>query len=166
MIVPRYRGLGADPSQVTAISDAIARMENTNPSYNNPGGLVAGPGSTGTAPNGIAIFPDASTGRAALERQVGIDIDRGWSLNQLINSWAPTGCGVMCQGNNPTAYANNVATWTGLPQDVPLNTLNTDASAAVDAAGVTFDTSAVGDSSGWMWAGVIGLAILAAMALD
>lgn len=172
--IPRYRGLGADPALVSSISSAIARMENVNPSYHNPGGLIAAPGCI-SRPGQIAICPDDATGEAGLERQVGIDIDRGWTLNQLINSWAPVCSDPICQGNNPTAYANNVATWTNLPQDVPLSTLNTDASAAVAASDVSapFDLSSITadlssmDSTGWMWvAGAVGLAILAYVVLD
>lgn len=162
------RGLGADASLVSSLSNAITRMENTNLSYNNPGGLVAGPGSIGTAPNSIAIFPDAATGRAALERQVGIDVDRGWTLNEIVNSWAPICSLPICKGNNPTQYSANVSSWTGLPQDVPLSTLNTDATAAPDVGDVTLDPGGIagsGDSSGWMWAAAIGGALLLAMAM-
>ena len=174
MIVPRgmgaYRGLGADPTQVALISSAITRMENVNPSYHNPGGLIAAPGCT-SRPGQIAICPDDATGQAGLTRQVGIDIDRGWSLNELINSWAPVCADPICKGNNPTAYANNVSSWTGLPQDVPLVSLNTDTSAAVDASGAPVDFSAsdvaaAGDSSGWYWAAAIGGALVLALAME
>ena len=161
-MIVRTRGLGASPTLVTSISDAITRMENTNPSYNNPGGLIAGPGAIGTAPNGIAIFPDAATGRAALERQVGLDIDRGWTLNQLINSWAPVCPDPICKGNNPTAYSNNVSSWTGLPQDVPLDSY----SASVDTSGDVLDMVEASDGSGWWWAAALGGAILLAVAFE
>lgn len=114
------RGLGAS-SLVASIAAAIARQENTNPAYNNPGGLVSGPGQIGTASNGLAIFPDAATGEAALERQIQLYIDRGVSISDLTKAWAPVGCGAMCAGNDPVAYAQHLSSWTGLDPNVPLN---------------------------------------------
>jgi len=137
------RGLGASAlaSQVAA---AITRQENTNPAYNNPGGLVSGPGQIGTAPNGIAIFPDPATGQTAEVNLVQKYIDNGASIASMINSWAPApsaACGGMCTGNNPSAYAQNVATWTNLDPTVPLNSLT---AATGTGAGSSYDTSGSG----------------------
>jgi len=150
---------------VSQISAAIARQENVNPSYNNPGGLIAAPGCT-SRPGQIAICPDAATGEAGLERQVGIDIDRGWTLNQLINSWAPACSDPICKGNNPSAYSSNVSTWTGLPQDVPLSSLDlgTDSNPPADSSGDI--ASLFQDSQGWWWAAAIGGAIILALASE
>lgn len=154
----RIRGLGADPSIVKTLADAITRQENVNPAYHNPGGLIAGPGCT-SRPGQIAICPDDATGRADLERQVGIDIDRGWNLSDLINSWAPAQCGgSLCTGNNPSVYTQNVSQWTGFPTDVPLNALDSSASGGswdtVDNLSLPSSDLLPSDSSGWLWAGV------------
>ena len=120
--VRRRRGLGAAPDVVAKLAAAIARMENVNPAYNNPGGLIAAPGCT-SRPGAIAICPDAETGQAGLERQVGLDIDRGMTLADLVNSWAPKCSAPICKGNDPTVYAANVSSWTGFDLNVPLNQL-------------------------------------------
>jgi len=158
--------MGADSSLVSQISSAIARQENVNPSYNNPGGLIAAPGCT-SRPGQIAICPDAATGQAGLERQVGIDIDRGWTLNQLINSWAPACSDPICQGNNPSAYSSNVATWTGLPQDVPLSGVDLTAGSGGGSDSLLPDFSSLTSSdSSWMWAAAIGGALVLALVME
>ena len=139
-----YLGLG---DLVSDISAAITQMENTNPAYNNPGALIAGPGQVGTASNGIAIFPDPATGQAALQRQVQLDIDKGWTLSQLINSWAPTGCGAMCAGNNPTAYTQFVAGQTGIDPNAVLSSLQAGEMSTGDGTVYTPDVSTVDLSS-------------------
>ena len=129
------RGLGASTLAQT-IASAITRQENTNPAYNNPGGLVSGPGQVGTASNGIAIFPDLATGQAAELNLVQKYIDNGASIASMINAWAPApsaACGGMCTGNNPSAYAQNVGTWTGIDPTIPLNSMG-GASASTGAA--------------------------------
>ena len=114
------RGLGG---MVQDISAAIARQENVASQYNNPGGLIAAPGCTSRAGQ-IAICPDAATGQADLERQVQVYVDRGATLSSMLNAWAPASCGgSLCTGNDPSVYAQNVSSWTGLPVDVPLSTL-------------------------------------------
>lgn len=162
------RGLGASPTLVTSISDAITRMENVNPTYHNPGGLIAAPGCTSRTGQ-IAICPDDVTGRAGLERQVGIDVDRGWTLNELINSWAPACADPICKGNNPSAYAQNVSSWTGLPTDVPLASYgDSGASGSWDTSGIdTLDALNTLDmSSPLVWASAALFAILLYMAVE
>jgi hypothetical protein len=56
---------------------------------NNPGNLRAGAGQTGTDPNGFAVFPDVSTGWAALYHQISLDSGRGLDLSQFISKYAP-----------------------------------------------------------------------------
>lgn len=159
----RRRGLGQTPL-VSSLVAAITRQENTNPNYNNPCALTAGPGATGKAGNGLAIFPDLITGQSACARQIQLDIDRGESIADLTQRWAPTGCGAMCAGNDPVAYAQNLAAWTGLPADVPLSQL-----ASAGASGswnqsagsadlATMDFSSLADQPWLPWAIGFGLA--------
>ena len=153
-----FRGLGGIVQDLAA---AIARQEGANAAYNNPGNLRAGPGQVGTSPNGIAIFPDYATGEAALERQVQLNINRGLTLDEFFGGkpGVYAGYAPSADSNRPELYASNVSQWTGLPADVPLNTLSSGASGTWDAGGL--DTADLGlsdlmpaDSSGWLWAGV------------
>jgi len=131
------RGVGG---MVQDISAAIKRQENVAPQYNNPGGLIVAPGCT-SRPGQIAICPDAATGQADLERQVQLYVDRGATLSSMLNAWAPASCGgSLCDGNNPSVYTQNVASWTGLPVDVPLSSLAA-GGGATPAAGSGSDTS-------------------------
>lgn len=135
------RGFGG---LVQDVSAAIARQENVNPSYNNPGGLIAAPGCT-SRPGQIAICPDAATGQADLERQVQIYVDSGASLSSMLNAWAPASCGgTLCTGNNPSVYTQNVSSWTGIDPTVPLNTLDAGGGTISAAGSVSDNTSGPG----------------------
>lgn len=169
MIVPR--GMGALTQDLAA---AIARQENVNPAYNNPGGLIAAPGCT-SRPGQIAICPDPATGQADLERQVQLYINRGYNLSDMINAWAPASCpGSLCTGNNPSVYTANVATWTGIDPSVPLNQIGTVSpsvsvppsldTSPVDTSGL--DLSSIDTSSPWLWAGAAAAVLLLAFALE
>jgi hypothetical protein len=57
---------------------------------NNPGNLRASSLATGTDSRGFAIFPDADTGWAALDRQLEIDASRGLTLASFIQKYAPS----------------------------------------------------------------------------
>lgn len=143
----RLRGLGAS-ALAQQLAAAVRRMENTNPAYNNPCGLIAGSGMVGKAGNGIAIFSDAATGESNCETNLQNYIDQGYSLSSLTQKWAPAegtpGCGAMCAGNDPAHYARNLSTWTGIDPNTPLNAI-----AAGTGAGSapTFDPSAFDFSS-------------------
>lgn len=128
---------------VQDVSAAIKRQEGVNPAYNNPGGLIAGPGCT-SRPGQIAICPDTATGQADLERQVQIYVDQGASLSSMLNAWAPASCpGSLCTGNNPSVYIANVSGWTGLNPDVPLSDLVA-GGGTISAAGSGSDISSSG----------------------
>ena len=171
------RGLGASQLAQT-IANAITRQEGINPAYNNPGGLIAGSGQTGTAPNGIAIFPDLATGQAAELNLVQSYIDQGASISSMINAWAPApsaACGGMCTGNNPSAYAQNVATWTGIDPTVSLNSLAAatgsgagsswlpvDASGNIDLSALVPNLSSIDwtDPTTWLIAAALGVGLV------
>jgi hypothetical protein len=108
---------------VDDLQAAITRFENTNPAYNNPCALTAGPGATGRAPNGIALFPDLSTGRAACDRQIQLNIDRGLTLEEFFagKPGVYPGYAPAVAGNDPANYSATVARWLGISSDVPLN---------------------------------------------
>lgn len=165
------RGLGQSSSLVAQIAAAITRQEGANPAYNNPGNLRAGPGQVGTSPNGLAIFPDMATGEAALENQVQLNINRGLTLEEFFagKPGVYAGYAPAADSNQPNVYAANVSQWTGIPTDVPLNTLSAGGGSASPSDSLlpdigSIDLSSVfsGDSSMWIWAGV---AILGAIVI-
>jgi hypothetical protein len=126
-------GLGATTSPfVQAMADAIARQEGYGApnsactSINNPGCLRAGPGQIGTSAQGFAIFPDSATGYAALDSQIQYNINLGLNMQQFFGGkpgvypgYAPS-----ADSNNPTSYAANVSSWTGVNDvNTPLSRL-------------------------------------------
>lgn len=114
-------------SVITALADAVTRMEGYSPGTrayrnNNPGNIRGGsiypqyPLDSG----GFTIFPDPATGRAALETDMAAKVNQGLSLRSLVYKYAPP-----TDGNDSDKYVSNVSTWTGLPADVPLNSIGT-----------------------------------------
>lgn len=90
---------------------------------NNPGNIITGnyaksQGAIG-ANNGFAVFPDVATGLQATDNLVGYYANKGASIQDLINSWAPASA-----GNNPTSYAKDVANAVGATPSTPLSSLN------------------------------------------
>lgn len=119
----------ANSTLVASISQAIARQENANPNYNNPGNLqpqgFTYPGQIDTAANGDAIFATSQDGWNALNRQVQMNINRGLTLQQFFaggngySGYASAGA-----GNDPATYTANVASWTGIDPNTPLNQIS------------------------------------------
>lgn len=122
----RRDGLGAlFPTSIPGIAAAITKNEGSCPSpiscrNNNPGNLRAGPGSVGVDSRGIAIFPDYSTGEAALENQINLNVGRGLTLDQFFG-----GLPGVYPGYDKTdpSYASKVSNWLGIPSDTPLQTI-------------------------------------------
>ena len=124
-------GLGQFGEITTGIAQAIAQMEGYNTPgtvaqrNNNPGNLRSGPGQIGTS-GGFAVFPDPTTGWAALEHQVNLNIRRGLTLEQFFAGgngypgYAPSS-----DSNDPARYAAFVAQQTGIDPNTPLNALGT-----------------------------------------
>jgi hypothetical protein len=86
----------------------------------NPGDLIYA-GQLGATPVKIgdhvfAKFATAWEGIVAGYRQLYADIAKGWSLRQVIMSWAPP------TENNSATYLANVATACGVDVDTPLYT--------------------------------------------
>lgn len=105
----------------------ITTTEGARASLNNPGNLIfvgqagasASPftfvGSDGRT-YALAQFSTPDAGAAALQNQIQIDAGRGMTIQQFANSYAPAG-----SGNNPTAYAQYIASATGLSVNDPLS---------------------------------------------
>lgn len=89
---------------------------------NNPGNLR----SWGSAPirDGYAHFETAEDGWKALYRQIELNISRGLSLSEFFGGKAGVypGYAPAADANDPNGYARFVATRTGLPVDVPIQT--------------------------------------------
>jgi len=105
---------------ITSIAQAIIRMENVNPRYNNPGAIFD------TSKNQLRTYPTYEAGYAALLNQVRLNVNRGLTLEEFFGGkpgvypgYAPVAPGIHST-NDPQNYANNVASWTGIPLGVPI----------------------------------------------
>jgi hypothetical protein len=133
---------------VSTIADGIERQEGYFPGSltyrnNNPGAIWDGLTDTKKTRiwpqypidgGGFLTLPDYSTGRALEENQVALKISRGVTLRQLLAEWSNT---------DGAAYSANVAEWSGLPTDTPLNLLD-----ASPGSSVLQDPLAVSDDTG------------------
>ena len=76
---------------------------------------------------GYVIYPSKASGRAALEKDLSIKVNRGMTLASLISQYAPPGPPegqqVGLPANNTAAYIRNVSTWLGIPTDRDLRTV-------------------------------------------
>ena len=154
-----WRGLG---TTVDDLAKSIARFEGYNVAgsiaqrNNNPGNLRAGTGQTGTDASGFAIFPDATTGYAALDHQIQLNADRGLSLDTFFGGQRDPLTGAVIPGgypgyapaadsNNPGQYSQTVAGWLGIDPNTPLTQVLGDTVAAMPS-----DSSLSADlSSSW-----------------
>lgn len=130
VLVPRrragLRGLGAvvqvlPGSTVQTIALTIQNVEGYYPGSlayqnNNPGNLVyAGqPGATPGA-GGFARFASYQDGLNALNDQIQLYAGRGLTIQQMMNIYAPAS-----DGNNPNAYAGQIANTLGVSADTSL----------------------------------------------
>jgi hypothetical protein len=120
-------GLGAiSASAISMIANTVESVEGYRSgtiSYrnNNPGNLiyVGQPGAT-PGEGGFAYFQDYSSGRAALERQIGLYAGRGLTIQGMAQVYAPWGHG----NNNPDVYAGRIASALGVPATTPLSMLD------------------------------------------
>lgn len=117
---------------INKIAKAIARqegfmaMKGLGWECNNPGNLRDVKLATGKwwlwpqhqhTSGGFPMFPTLSEGFAALEKDLGIKINKGWSLRKVISAWAPP------IENDTETYLKNVATWTGIDTEAVLRGL-------------------------------------------
>ncbi len=130
-------GLGAT---VQEFASAIAQMEGYGTPgvwatiNNNPGNLRSGPGQTGTN-GGFAVFPTVDAGYAALDQQIDTNIALGLNLQQFFagEPGVYPGYAPAADSNDPTNYANFVASQLGISTTTPL-------SQVIDTSG-TLDSS-------------------------
>lgn len=100
---------------MTKLAQLISRMEGFGipgaiPTLrHNPGDLEHAPDESHPDDNPVGEFVDDETGWAMLERQLQLDASRGWTLEQLVNTYAPP------PQNNPTQYLNFLCAGLGLP---------------------------------------------------
>ena len=146
-------GLGADSSTVSAMEAAIIKMEGYNPNFapnNNPGNLVyAGQRGAKMGAGGFAAFPTYADGVTALDKQIAGQIDKGQSLTDFFNQYAPGNTKNAAGGiQTPAAtqnYINFVSAQLGIDPNVPINQ-STPASAT--ATGDTSYADAFTDNGG------------------
>lgn len=132
---------------ITSIAQAIIRMENVNPRYNNPGAIFD------TAKNQLRTYPTYAEGYAALLNQVRLNVNRGLTLEEFFGGkpgvypgYAPKAGGIHST-NDPQNYANNVASWTGIPLGVPIKDVMTIGSPAPVTTGTAVASNPTGGVS-------------------
>lgn len=114
----------------TSLLEAIRKQEKANPKYNNPGNLKpAGSftyeGQTDTSPEGFAIFDSMASGEQALRGQIKRNIGRGLTLKEFFGGGKGyPGYAPKTDRNDPETYAANVASWTGIDPNTPLNKIS------------------------------------------
>src|SRR6185312_15801372 len=119
---------------VGTLASAIAQLENTKPSYNNPG-AISGTGDTGSSfGQGIGIYSSVQAGQAALEHQLNL-IYSGQSpyypggssmtLDQFGQSYAPN------QG-----YGAKIASILGVPSTTQLASIPSGTNSTAPQTGI------------------------------
>lgn len=112
-------GLGQTSSGAATIAATIQQVEGYypgTPAYtnNNPGNLIyVGQSGATAGAGGFAAFPSYDAGYQALLNQIQSYANQGLTIQQMMNKYAPAGDG----SNNPTAYANQIASALGVPTD-------------------------------------------------
>jgi hypothetical protein len=178
MLLPMFNiGLGTvTPVLPQSVVDVIASTIQTQEGYypgslayknNNPGNLIyVGQGGATQGTGGFAAFSSYADGLAALDNQIQIYGNDGYTINQMMAVYAPGSQ----QGNNPGAYAQTIAAALGVTPDTLLTDVGaTLASAApdssVDDSGSTDPVVALGMTSTQLAIGAGILALLAVVAL-
>jgi hypothetical protein len=127
-----FGGLGATAG-VATIAATIQQIEGYYPgslayTNNNPGNLIYLPSSSiqssnGATPgaSGFAAFPTYQDGLNALYAQIQAYGTQGLTISQMMAKYAPaTDANGNPTGNNPTAYANSIASSLGVSPDTPV----------------------------------------------
>lgn len=168
-------GLGAvqllDPGVTQTIAGAIQRQEGWYPGSvayqnNNPGNLIyAGQAGATAGPGGFAQFGSYQAGLDALQNQLQLYAARGLTIQEMMDVYAPASQ----PGNNPVAYASNVAGALGVSPDTRLLDLGGD---IVGSGGGGLPAVAAGSSFSFLdsdpvllgvGAGALGLLLWAAL---
>jgi len=120
-------GLGSisgilDPGTAQILASAIQQIEGYYPGTlayrnNNPGNLIfVGQAGAARGEDGFARFESYEAGLDALYRQLDLYAGRGFTIQQMMDKYAPAGHG----GNNPAAYAQSIASTAGVTPDTRL----------------------------------------------
>jgi len=106
-----------EPDEVAIAIPETSRLAYVN---NNPGNLRFA-GQSGAVPGegGFAYFPSPYAGYKALEKQMRIDADRGLTLRQLIEKYAPP------EENDTELYIQQIADQLGVSENTKIDTLHT-----------------------------------------
>lgn len=113
--------IAATIQQVEGYIPPNAQYPNGSLAYqnNNPGNLrYVGQAGATQGVGGFAAFPTYDDGLAALQNQIQIYAGEGLTIQQMMNIYAPAS-----DGNNPSSYANTIASALGVPVDTPLQSL-------------------------------------------
>ena len=84
---------------------------------NNPGNIRHDPNAIGKA-HGFAVYPTLEEGEKAKESLIDKKRDRGLTVNETIEEWAPP------EENNTAKYQATVSKWTGIPGNTKLKDLS------------------------------------------
>jgi hypothetical protein len=82
---------------------------------NNPGDLRAAPWLAHQTVKDFWQAPSLAMGIAGLYHQIALDVARGYTLRQMVTTWAPPS-----DGNNTERYVSDLSALTGIPPDQPL----------------------------------------------
>ena len=152
-------GWGLGDALVDSMAAAITQMEGVNPHFapnNNPGNLVyvGQPGATLGA-GGFAAFPTLAAGQAALDAQIQSQINKGQSITDFFNQYAPGNTTNAAGGvQTPAAtqnYINTVSAQLGIDPSTPLNSVQASYSGpgSVSSSDSSSTDSSTPDSSGF-----------------
>ncbi|TXM98963.1 hypothetical protein FV242_27115 [Methylobacterium sp. WL64] len=114
------KGMGG--KDAPAAGDGSRSFRNNNPGNIKMGALARSMGATEADDKGFARFPDYASGRKAQEKL--LFESKGYkdlTIRQAIARWAPAG-----DGNDPAAYADQMAKAAGVGVDSPLASLSPD----------------------------------------
>lgn len=152
-VTPGVATIASTIQTVEGYSGPSAQYPNGTLAYqnNNPGNLIFAnqPGATQGA-GGFAAFPSYQAGYDALVNQIGIYSSQGLTIDQMMNKYAPAlNADGTPSGNNPTQYANQIATALGVSPTTSIADAigtTTGASPGVDLTGAGIDSIA-GDTT-------------------
>ena len=160
-------GLGylLDSGTLQAIGNTITQIEGYypgTPAYinNNPGNLIASswtasqPGYLGAGVGGFGKFDNITNGTNAMYALIDYYAGQGYTIQQMINKWAPAGQG----NNNPISYAASIGAALGVDPNTPL-TAALAGSPGVDPSQLPASTPT--DYTPYLWAGAAALTGLA-----
>lgn len=167
--------MGSSTLQFPSLDAAIARFENVDVSHNNPGGLqfnsyTQSLGATSGTAGGLANFPTMESGTSAEDALVKHYADAGYTLQDMMNLWAPSSV----PGNNPGNEISSIAKDTGFDPNAKVSSMTgaspydiltgqtPGATALPTTPGATPPVSTGGTVIGRIAAGIVGVILIGA----